>query len=347
MPQIRNARFAHQQGVASSREPSFRDSVSPLEADRIVALLFLGSYSGFRRPIATATRELARTASVHGASLLHGCKNIASLENGTTPRRRRPTLAPDQPIVSSTTCGRVIERELNVMRWWIVISAGVASGLGCSARSPQAVSSGGNNLVDADGSVDTSTQVVTSADIAGDVATCPDGYAHPLVCCTSAPGQQVVCLEHPTAPFQACDANSFGYPDGQSCCSLENDADCRPASNLPNDASANANCYYPCGPGGYPPSELSTATGLRLCEADTQAACVYCCYDDQQAGASCPSNGCSCPVNIPPPCPCPTLECNICPVGWGPANSGQGDLCCRLDRSGECFSQAIKVLDPV
>jgi hypothetical protein len=193
------------------------------------------------------------------------------------------------------------------------------------------------------------TQPVDVSAVSGSVPACNVGYAHPSVCCLASPTQATVCTECPAAPFGACDSAALTFPDPRLCCSLDGGAcrDVSVGSIAPTDAG-NGACYYPCGPGGYPPDKLiSSAVTIPACAdgmGSPNPVCEYCCSGEGTA-TTCALNECNCPLELPgsPPCVCGP-QCNVCPSGWQVPQGGT-DLCCRTDSLGEveCFSQATSI----
>ncbi len=191
--------------------------------------------------------------------------------------------------------------------------------------------------------------------VGGAVPACSSGYAHASVCCQAGPSQPTICTECPAAPFGVCDQDSLTFPDPGSCCSLD-DGGCSetsgaitPLVDTPFEGGVlvgvpGGDCYYPCGPGGYPPGEPGDSApggGLPACAdvldgSSFAVTCLSCCTP-----GGCPTNSCNCPAEGP--CVCGP-QCGGCPAGWQVPLGGT-DLCCRTNSAGvkECFSQATSI----
>src|SRR5262249_43711593 len=93
-------------------------------------------------------------------------------------------------------------------------------------------------------------------------------------------------------------------------------------------------CYYFCGPGGYPASEAP---------AGSSTFGAICCTDL----GLCPTDVCNCPPSAD--CICGP-QCGACPAGWQAPPNGQIDLCCRTAAgTQQCFSEAnntMSILGP-
>ena len=203
------------------------------------------------------------------------------------------------------------------------------------------------------------TQPVDAAALSGAVVTpCPVGYVHPSVCCQGALNQKPVCTESPDAPFQGCASTSLTYPDPNKCCSLATDTGCfAPDSDaaVPVEGEASvSDCFYPCGPGGYPVALLpadSPLSGEQSCASldnpwsGAQGECLWCCTE----GGGCPTNQFSCPINSDGGGGCANevtgAVCDACPSGWRTPKGGQYDLCCQANSQGgtDCFSVANSI----
>ena len=193
---------------------------------------------------------------------------------------------------------------------------------------------------------------VDPSSVKGAVPACPSGYAHPNVCCWSAPAEATVCVECTAgSPFDACGAGSLSFPDPVKCCSLDDPAQCVQPEGLDASPVANARCSLPCGPGGFLPSAVPNWPG-PICPPTPTNGCAWCCDDGTPVPGFTSSPGCyvwpcSCPVALPDAdasCECGP-SCAPCPSGWQVPTGGQVDLCCRAGDGGaaECFSQAVGV----
>lgn len=186
---------------------------------------------------------------------------------------------------------------------------------------------------------DASTAVSILPDsLPGSVSPCPNSWAHPNVCCTSGPSIGTVCTEHPDAPFRACNPSSLTFPDRRSCCALDGTG-CVGAPEVATvDASA-IYCAYPCGPGGYPPSEDPGGSEIPACtDVPSGSNCTWCCMSPGPGNCVIATGGCaefeSCSFDVP---------CGPCPSGWHVPN-GIPDVCCRSrGTSVDCFSRANQV----
>lgn len=192
--------------------------------------------------------------------------------------------------------------------------------------------------------VDAGTAAVADAGIVavappptGAVLACPEGYAHANICCAPAPFASTDCLEAQAQPFQPCETGWITIPDPQRCCALNAPGLCVSPSQADSGAPAGSGCYFPCGAGGYLPSNLplDASAGLPDCADVSAGGCVYCCKDE---GAS------VCVVNMPP------ITCPDCPVSWEVPEGGQFDVCCTQPNSSssarECFSSADAIVSP-
>ena len=201
--------------------------------------------------------------------------------------------------------------------------------------------------------------VIDDAILEGGVSACGDGYAHPNVCCYAGPQQPTVCIEWTPfyPPFLPCQCGALTLPDPRMCCPLDDGGRCEPAFG-PGGPGANApgTCHNPCGPGSFPPGEISwpdpACTDVPSMTTDAGVSvpagpCSYCCAR-HGATYGCTGNTGTC---IPNPqggstCADQTFGCGACPDGWQRA-PGVPDLCCRGDRGSgapsECFSQAVSL----
>jgi hypothetical protein len=183
----------------------------------------------------------------------------------------------------------------------------------------------------------------------GAVPACASGYAHPNVCCHGGPEVATVCLESADDPFRPCVCDTLTFPDPRTCCSLDDGGDC---TAVGADAAAAGSCHNPCGPGSFPPDELSwprpacTDVPTRTTDAGLPIpgqTCFYCCAENISA-PGCTGNFGTCipnPQGGLPICPDQTFGCGLCPDGWSRV-AGVPDLCCRVDGGPlvACFSQA-------
>ncbi|HLK89138.1 MAG TPA: hypothetical protein VKZ18_04535 [Polyangia bacterium] len=233
--------------------------------------------------------------------------------------------------------------------------AGLIASAGCG-KSP-----GATAVLETDAAVP--YVAVAVADVVGPVKPCPDGQAHPLVCCPGAPGQPAACYEHTDGAFRSCFGTEYAFPDGRTCCPLDGAAACATVeaawaavASSPGDAGAAdaasspaPGCSLPCPPGAFTSASIGFETGTPACSvgqlSTPGAACMFCCFDDGTGSPSCVSNACSCTGKYA--CDC-FPACAACPAGWQPPTGGQFDLCCRPEADGttSCFSQSSLVQLP-
>ncbi len=171
------------------------------------------------------------------------------------------------------------------------------------------------------------------------VRNCPEGQAHPTVCCEGN-GYRPTCTENPEAPFRSCPEGAFMFPDPVKCCSLTDERACGPAPPDSGAVAPDAACYELCPPGFFapeynPPSFYPCEAGLPgadgdVCSCDAASCCTGLDLEAAGGGAlECLSYGL--------PCAGSDAACSLCPEGWEPR--GPNSLCCRSAPCGdECFS---------
>jgi hypothetical protein len=223
-------------------------------------------------------------------------------------------------------------------RWRLfALSVGLVSPLGCGAKElPAADASVGYS--DCPGS---SAGDISPALLAGSVAACTTGYAHPNACCVAGPNKTTTCSESYANPFGPCANGALTFPDPQTCCSLADPCVC-----VAPDAAPSSTCSYPCGPGAYAPpldGGVSPCTDVTAVSVDgggtsPSVSCAYCCF----MGA-CATSASTCGDQA---CGPTTWGCGACPDTFDHVQ-GIPDLCCRGDGgpSDECFSQAGQISD--
>jgi hypothetical protein len=185
------------------------------------------------------------------------------------------------------------------------------------------------------------------------VLQCEEGFAHPNVCCATAPGEGSACKAYPDSPFQPCGGAAQTYPDPRTCCPLGGPAsDCHAApadagttgSGSGTGSGGGSACVYPC-----PPTFVEMGAACCPLGATGSGACIV------PATATACSSICNCPAELPDAgqggCTCatptscqalPPPSCGPCPAGWQ-VPEGEPGLCCEEAPSGviACFAQAV------